>query len=55
MKKELVVITGGNSGLGLEITKLFSKKFNVLVIARTKRDEIHNVFYEYGDISNKNL
>lgn len=53
MKKDLVVITGGNSGLGLELTKLFSKKHNVLVIARTKRDELPNVKYEYGDISNE--
>ena len=53
MKKDLVVITGGNSGLGLELTKLFSKRHNVLVIARTKRDELPNVLYEYGDISNE--
>lgn len=53
MKKNLVVITGGGSGLGLELAKLFSKKHNVLVITRTKKEELPGVMYKYGDISNE--
>ncbi len=53
MKKDLVVITGGNSGLGLELVKLFSKKYEVLVIARTKREELSGGLYKYGDICNE--
>lgn len=53
MKNQLVVITGGNSGLGLELTKLFSKKHNVLAMARTKREELPGVMYQYGDISDE--
>ena len=46
MKGSLVVITGGNSGLGLELVKLFKKAHKVLVIARNKRTEFKDVFYE---------
>ena len=54
MKKDLVVVTGGNSGLGLEIVKCFeSEGYNVLVVARTKRKEISGVFYEYGNIADE--
>ena len=53
MKQNLVVITGGTSGLGLELVKLFSKKFQVLVIARTKREELTGVVYEYGSIADE--
>lgn len=50
--KDLVVITGGNSGLGQELVKLFSAE-QVLVIARTKRTEIKGVFYEYGSVADE--
>lgn len=54
MKKDLVVVTGGNSGLGLEIVKCFAERgYKVLVIARTKRKEISEVFYEYGNIADE--
>ncbi len=51
--EKLVVITGGNSGLGLELAKLFAKKHQVLVVARTKREELDGVLYEYGNISDE--
>lgn len=51
--ENLVVITGGNSGLGLELAKLFSKNYKVLVLARTKKTELENVNYEYGDIADE--
>lgn len=53
MKENLVVITGGNSGLGFELVKLFKQKVKVLVIARKKRMELENVFYEYGSVSDE--
>ncbi len=53
MKNNLVVITGGNSGLGLELVKNFVKNSKVLVLARTKREELENVFYEYGNIADE--
>lgn len=53
MKQELVIITGGNSGLGLALTELFRKDHKVLVINRTKREEFENVLYEYGSISDE--
>ncbi len=53
--KDLIVITGGTKGLGLELTKLFSKDNEVLVLARTKNIELVNVKYEYGDISNEDF
>lgn len=53
MKENLVVITGGNKGLGGELAKLFCKKYKVLVIVRTKREELPNVLYRYGDISDE--
>ena len=55
MKGSLVVITGGNSGLGLELVKLFKKAHKVLVIARNKRTEFKDVFYEYGSVSDENF
>ena len=55
MKGSLVVITGGNSGLGLELVKLFKKAHKVLVIARTKRTEFKDVFYEYGSVWDENF
>lgn len=55
MKENLVVITGGSSGLGLELVKLFSAGSKVLVISRTKRDELKNVFYEYGNIADEDF
>lgn len=51
--KDLVVVTGGNAGLGLELVKLFAKEFDVLVIARGKKTELKNVFYEYGNIADE--
>ena len=51
--KNLVVVTGGTKGLGLELVKLFSKKYEVLVIARTKREELPNVHYEYGNLADE--
>ena len=51
--ESLVVITGGTQGLGLELVKLFSKNNKVLVIARTKREELKGVFYEYGNLSDE--
>ena len=49
--KDLVVISGGTSGLGLELAKLFSKKYEVLSISRTKKSNvIQNLIYEYGDV-----
>ena len=53
MKKELVVVTGGNSGLGKELVKLFKKDYKVLVISRTQKDEYKGVFYEYGDLTDE--
>lgn len=53
MKENLIVITGGNSGLGLELVKLFCAKSKVLVLARTKRGELKGVFYEYGNIADE--
>ena len=55
MKGSLVVITGGNSGLGLVLVKLFKKAHKVLVIARNKRTEFKDVFYEYGSVSDENF
>ena len=40
MKKQCVVITGGNSGLGLELVKLFKKDYQVVSISRTKKKEV---------------
>lgn len=37
----------------MELTKLFAKKHKVLVIARTKREELSGVLYSYGDISDE--
>ena len=51
--ENLVVLTGGTKGLGLELVKLFAKKEKVLVIARTKLNEIKGVFYEYGNLSDE--
>ena len=53
--KNLVVITGGTSGLGQSLTKLFAKQndSDVLVVARTKKNEIAGVHYEYGSISDE--
>lgn len=53
--KDLVVITGGNSGLGLELARLFAKDMEVLVIARTKKTELKNVIYEYGNVADENF
>ena len=53
MKKELVVVTGGNSGLGKELVKLFKKDYKVLVISRTQKDEYKGVFYETGDLTDE--
>lgn len=55
MKNKLVVITGGTSGLGLELVKLFLKKHDVLCIARTKKCELERVKYEYGNIADENF
>lgn len=55
MKENLAVITGGNSGLGLELVKLLKKDQQVLVIARTKREEIAGVYYEYGSVADENF
>ena len=56
MKKDLVVITGGTSDLGLELAKLFSKtKINVLSLSRSRKIELKNVFYEYGNLSDENF
>ena len=52
--KNLVIVTGGTSGLGLELTKLFSHAgWDVLVLARTHREELENVMYEYGSIADE--
>lgn len=50
--KDLVVISGGTSGLGFELVKLFSKKYEVVSISRTPKQEavLSGVMYEYGDI-----
>ena len=55
MKNKLVIITGGTSGLGFELVKLFSKNHKVLVLARTRKDEYANVYYEYGNIADENF
>ena len=52
--KDLVVITGGNSGLGRELVKKFSENgYEVLSISRTKRAEANGVHYEYGNIADE--
>lgn len=51
--ENLVVVTGGNSGLGLELVKLFCKLHKVLVISRTKKEEIGGVIYEYGNVADE--
>ena len=51
--KNLVIITGGTSGLGLELTKLFCKNNEVLVIARTKKTELKGVQYAYGSVADE--
>lgn len=51
----LVVITGGTKGLGLELVKLFYKNQKVLVVSKTKRDEIDGVYYEYGNIADEDF
>lgn len=53
MKKDCVVITGGNSGLGGELVKLFKQKYDVISISRSKREEIPSVRYFYGDVSDE--
>ena len=54
--KDLVVITGGTRGLGLELVKLFCKKYSVLVLSRKKMGrEIQGVMYEKGDISDEDF
>ena len=51
--EKLVVITGGTSGLGLELVKVFKNNNKVLVLARTKKNELEGVLYEYGNISDE--
>ncbi len=53
--KNLVVITGGTSGLGLALTKQFKQyaDHDILVIARRKKNEISGVHYEYGSVSDE--
>lgn len=54
--KKMVVVTGGTSGLGLELTKLFSQAgYSVLVLARTQKEELENVMYEYGSIADESF
>ena len=53
--KKLVVVTGGTSGLGLELVKKFKESYDVLVLARTKKEELENVKYEYGNIADENF
>ncbi|MCL2283566.1 MAG: SDR family oxidoreductase [Fibromonadales bacterium] len=47
MKEKITVITGGSSGLGFELSKLFSKIGNICIVARN--DKILNV--SQGDIA----
>ena len=55
--KDLIVITGGTSGLGLSLVKMFKNEKNsdILVISRTKRTELMGggIHYEYGNISDE--
>lgn len=53
MKENLVVITGGTSGLGLELVKLFKRNNKVLVISRKKKDELDGVIYAYGNVADE--
>lgn len=47
------LIIGGNSGIGLEVTKILSRNNRVIVISRTKRnvDELDNVEFFSADIT----
>ena len=53
MKKECVVITGGNCGLGAELVKLFKETYQVISISRTKRKELAGVKYFYGSVADE--
>ncbi len=54
MKKECIVITGGDSGLGLELVRLFVKaNKQVVSISMTKKQQIKDVIYFYGNISDE--
>jgi len=37
MKEKITIITGGSSGLGLELSKLFAKNGNVCIVARDEK------------------
>jgi len=53
MKKECVVISGGNCGLGAELVKLFKETYQVVSISRTKRKELAGVKYFYGSVADE--
>lgn len=53
MKKDCVVITGGNCGLGECLTKLFKESVQVVSISRTKRKELVGVKYFYGSVADE--
>lgn len=53
MKKSLIVITGGGKGLGKSLATKFKSLGQVLVLTRSRVEEIKDVIYEYGDISDE--
>ena len=55
MKKDCVVITGGNCGIGGGIAKLFKDEIQVISISRTKRKEVAGIKYFYGSVADENF
>ena len=51
----MVVITGGTRGLGWELVKKFSHKYEVLVIARTRREARQVVLHKFILVNGKKI
>jgi short-subunit dehydrogenase len=59
--KKTIIITGGGSGLGLELARQYSREYNVCLIGRTEKklqDAVHHfhasknrIFYEVCDVT----
>jgi len=53
-----VLITGGNKGIGLELTKMFLKKdYEIIVVARdfsefTLKDKVKSISFDLSDLTN---